>query len=249
VAVGPVFEVYINGELSGTFEDDALASGHVQWFAGTYEDSDETWCEFTDSWVWALGTGADPDRSGFSLDPAGLPAHVEAGLTAAEITLEDGRLVAEDDEVIIDLSDDDNTFRRVSFDGTYADFVAGVTIAWGPGAPEDQCGFLFRASDDGLYNVWISREGDLGFDMRVDGEWRFDTGTDDGQLDTGANARNDLMIVAIDDIFNVYINGEYVDFFRDDAFTEGAIALMGATFEGSDETYCTFTDAWVWEFE
>ena len=247
VALNDRFIVYVNGQISAEFRDETLTEGDVFLLAGTFEASDETWCTFTDSWVWGF-TGPTVFRPpSFQLDPSGVPPAIIAALNAAELSAESGQVADQISRIVIDMTGRDNVFLREDFDGEYADFVTGASIAWGPGATEDQCGFLFRFTDAGLYNIWISREGALGFDQRTGSEWARTRFGDGGAIRTEADSTNDLVIVAIGGVFDVYLNGRYVDRFQDDALASGIISLMGATFEGSDESFCSFTDAWVWE--
>jgi hypothetical protein len=48
------FLVYINDQPAGYYVDRNLSEGEVGVFATTYDESDETGCNFTNGWVWSL---------------------------------------------------------------------------------------------------------------------------------------------------------------------------------------------------
>ena len=151
------------------------------------------------------------------------------------------------ENIMVDLSDEDNWSRWEYFDGIYSVFVAGTTIHWGPGAEEDECGFLFRRQDsDNYHTLRIDREGDLRFVSQINDDWQDSQYGKGDAIQRQSTESNELMLVATDDTFSVYINGGYASQFSDNSFPRGRVALFASTFDESDETNCTFTNSWVW---
>ena len=180
--------------------------------------------------------------------PGVLPDTVRTALAAAGIAPQDGVLAAQRDRQAIDLTGEDDLIRWERFAGQFGDFAIGAIIQWGPGAAEDQCGFLFREVDaDNFYTVQIARTGSVWFTPWLNGAWG-DTVNGDGSLvRTGREERNQFVLVARGSVFTVFLNGQRAGQFEDPALAAGQAALMAGTFDESDETRCTFTDAWVFD--
>jgi serine/threonine-protein kinase len=51
-AIGDRFTIYINGQYVTQFVDSQLSRGEISVLSGTYEDSANTQCIFTDTWLW-----------------------------------------------------------------------------------------------------------------------------------------------------------------------------------------------------
>lgn len=176
-----------------------------------------------------------------------LPESIMTELRHAGVTPDNGTLAATIEQMVIDLTDEDNVIQWERFNGTYGDFIAGVNIAWGPGAAEDSCGFLFREVDENnFYTVRISRDGFLWFVAQINGVWQNSINGDGTLVRTGQNERNQLTVVASGDTYTVYLNGEYAARFSETSFDEGLVGLVAGTFDESDAANCTFTDGWVW---
>jgi hypothetical protein len=177
---------------------------------------------------------------------------VASVLDAIGIDPDTGFLSAQRAEQVVDNSGEDNLVSWNGIGNVYSDFVLAATIEWGPGAAEDYCGFTFREQDSDsntLYAIHISRDGFLWFAELTDNEWGENVDGNGEFIETGASDSNQLALVAVGDIFSVYINGRYAAQFRDDSLAEGFVGLMGGTYESSDETYCTFTDAFVYNLD
>lgn len=188
-----------------------------------------------------------PPPTATDLPPGVLPEFVQAGLDMVGVTPDNGSLAAQINRMVVDVSDEDNIVRWENFDGEYGDFVAGTVIEWGPGAAEDNCGFLFREIDEeNFYSIRISRDGFLWFAAKINGEWQDSVNGDGTLVRTAMSDTNQLTVVASGDSFTAYLNGEFAGQFSDDTFEDGGVALAASTFESSDESDCTFTDAWVW---
>lgn len=181
------------------------------------------------------------------LPPGFLPAFVQTGLEMVGVTPDNGSLGDSLDLKTIDVSDVDNTVRWESFDGEYDNFVAATTIQWGPGDIEDDCGFLFREVDEeNFYAIRISRDGFLWFAAKINNEWQDSINGDGTLVRAGANDTNQLEIVAAGNSYTAYLNGEFAGQFTEDTFSSGQVSLAASTYDQSDESNCTFTDAWVW---
>jgi hypothetical protein len=187
----------------------------------------------------------------------GSPEEVVAQLG---VSSDNGNLSSEFDEMRIDNSEDDNWLRWERFGGEdpfiYDNFIAGTTINWGPGATDDQCGFLFRESDPDndedtfdFYTIQINRDGTLWLERRIEDEWQESLYGDGATINDGRNEENTMVLVAIGGSFSVYVNGELAGEFTDATLPEGNVGVLGGTFENSEETYCDFTDAWIWELD
>jgi hypothetical protein len=183
---------------------------------------------------------------------AGPPQYVASVLNAIGIDPDTGFLSAQRAEQVVDNTGEDNLVSWNGIGNVYTDFVLAATIEWGPGAAEDYCGFTFREQDSDsntLYAIHISRDGFLWFAELTDNEWGENIDGNGEFIETGAGDSNQLALVAVGDIFSVYVNGRYSAQFRDNSLTEGFLGLMGGTYENSDETYCTFTDAFVYNLD
>jgi uncharacterized protein YraI len=63
VGVGDTFDVYVNGEYSAQFRDDQLTEGLVGVMGGTYESSDESSCNFNNTFVYNLDLSQRPETT------------------------------------------------------------------------------------------------------------------------------------------------------------------------------------------
>jgi hypothetical protein len=130
---------------------------------------------------------------------------------------------------------------------SHRDLVMGSTILWGPGEPEDSCGFIFRQQDDqNFYVVHFNREGVMRLVEMKDGSWLAPINVDveNVALDDETDS---LWLVAQGDIFEVFVNGEHVVRFRDDTLATGKVALALNAVGNSSTTRCTFLRSWLWE--
>jgi serine/threonine-protein kinase len=244
IAVGDRFTVLINGEPAGEFEDATQVLGAVGILASTGENSDESICNYTNAWVWDLNplpliTGSSPRNIMNALEDAGYIA--DAG----------GEVREEDNRITIDMTGDDNLMRPDLFDETYANFVIGTTIEWGDGAENDTCGVRFRSSDDHTdsYNLELNRLSTVRFTELNNGEWEPSVTGLGLTINTRRRDENTLILVAVEDAFTVFVNGQFAGQFFDSSFDEGLVGMIAATFEDSDEAGCIFSDTWVWELD
>jgi hypothetical protein len=100
-----------------------------------------------------------------------------------------------------------------------------------------------------LYAIHIDRLGRLWFAELTDSEWGENTYGNGEFLDVDIDDTNDIAMIAAGDTFSVYVNGEYAAQFQDDTLETGVVGLMGGTFESSDESGCTFSDAFVFSLD
>jgi hypothetical protein len=252
VATGTVFTVFVNGEYAARFDEPDLPTGEVALLAGTEDESDETGCTFRDAWVWALESSAlvtpTPGRDLRVVESANPDTVLEMLVENGVLSMRTGFLGDEIPSMVIDLSDKDDTVEWNAFEGEYSDFVVGATVRWGAGASEDQCGIVLRdIDDDNLYLVAIDRRDNLTFDKLLNDEWQPGQTGDGGAVRASRDEENTLVIVGIGDTFTVYINGEFAQTFTDSEHPRGEVALMAGTFDESEASSCTFTNAWVWD--
>jgi hypothetical protein len=156
----------------------------------------------------------------------------------------------------VDLTGEDNLVRWSYVDGEYSDFVMGARILLGSEAAQDSCGYIFRLQDtDNFYSVQFNRVIPIGGGVNIrlreqaSGEWqRFLSPSIswDARRPTITD-KTELILVAEGNLFRVFLNGLFAGEFRDSTLNSGAVALLGATGQGSDVVFCEFTDIWVWD--
>ncbi|MEM6281201.1 MAG: hypothetical protein AAF787_03330 [Chloroflexota bacterium] len=192
--------------------------------------------------------------SGTELPPSaqtGDTTGIEASLSTLSILPRDLSFIDGIDSFAFDLANEDNVIVGEPFVSTYGDFVTAATMAWGDGAEEDYCGFIFRRDEtgDNYYTVEIDRRGSVRFFIRADGEWLPGESTPSSNaVLTGLDDLNDLILVAQESSFVFFVNGEEVLEMVDETHSEsGGVSIMSGTFEGSDESGCTFTNAGIWD--
>ncbi|MBZ0287224.1 MAG: SH3 domain-containing protein [Anaerolineae bacterium] len=193
-------------------------------------------------------------RTLISSPTPGLPGYVSAALVQVEVAPDTCYLAEERRQDEIDNSGEDNLVSWNRFDNTYSDFVVGATVGWGAGANDDYCGFTFRdINQEGelntLYAIHINRQGRLWFAELTDSEWGDNIYGTGEFVNIDEDDPNELILVGVGDTFSLYVNGEYSAQFQDDTLTNGLVGLMGGTYESSDESGCTFSDAFVFSLD
>jgi hypothetical protein len=53
-------------------------------------------------------------------------------------------------------------------------------------------------------------------------------------------------VAALGDRIIVYVNGQYAGEIRDNSLQRGKVSLMAGTYDESDESGCSFRNAWLW---
>jgi hypothetical protein len=185
---------------------------------------------------------------------AGVPQYVRTALEEVGVAEDTGYLAEEKRQDAVDNSGEDNLVSWNRFDNTYGDFVIGATVGWGAGATDDYCGFTFRdinqeGDQNTLYAIHINRLGRLWFAELTDSEWGDNIYGNGEFVNIDADDTNELLLVGVGDTFSVYVNGNYSAQFQDDTLTNGLVGLMGGTYESSDESGCTFSDAFVFSLD
>jgi hypothetical protein len=178
------------------------------------------------------------------------PADIQALVDGGYLPSADGSMVAQSEQERIDLSGKDNQIQWTWAVGkdNHTSFVMKSTIFWGPGDPEDACGFVFRQRDeDNFYLVLIDRNGKITFDRLEDNRWRADTVVSGRNINTDAQGSNELLLLASGTGFEVFVNGQHAARFHDTTYETGQVALAMVTYEHSDTTECLFRDTWLWE--
>ncbi|MEL7232976.1 MAG: hypothetical protein AAGK74_00690 [Chloroflexota bacterium] len=176
---------------------------------------------------------------------------IEGPLSTLSILPRDLAFIDGIDSFSFDLSNEDNVIVGEPFVSNYGDFVTAVTMAWGDGAAEDYCGFIFRRDEtgDNYYTVEIDRRGSVRYFIRTDGEWvPGESNSSSNAVATDVDDLNDLILVAQGNSFIFFVNGEEVLAMTDETHSEsGGVSIMSGTFEGSDDSGCTFTNAGIWD--
>lgn len=179
------------------------------------------------------------------------PADIQTLVDGGYLPSADGSVVARNEQERIDLSgmDDQLQWSWAVGRDNHTSFVLKTTVTWGPGDPEDACGFVFRLRDeDNFYLVLINRYGKVTFDKLEDNRWRANTVVSGrGIINTDAQGSNDLLLLATGTTFEVFINGQHATRLHDTAFDTGQVGLAMITFDHSDATHCLFEDTWLWE--
>ncbi|MBI5958332.1 MAG: hypothetical protein HY866_06350, partial [Chloroflexi bacterium] len=165
------------------------------------------------------------------------------------LTTPDGELVFEVPEKRIDLSWDDNIFSYQYFnENSLVNFVMGGAITWGPGAADDDCGFVLRMKDEENYfYTGIDQLNQVHYDEMTDGVWQSPAKFETDQIATGAGNRNELVVVWQGDTLTTLVNGQIAAQKTDGTLVEGYVGIAMDTFENSADTHCIFNNLWVWE--
>lgn len=194
-----------------------------------------------------------PPNTPVPLPSNGLPSSInstdfQTDLQQLGVASDNGSLGAKLDSKVIDLSGQDNVIQWQLVDGTYTDFVASAAVQWGPGATEDYCGLRFRGNDvDSMYLADIDRNGQLWFEIKVNGEWKTTVEGDGSFIRTNRDDTNQILVVGVGGNFTVYINGQNSGEFQESSLQSGDVGVMAGTYASSDTSNCTFSDLEVWK--
>ncbi len=190
-----------------------------------------------------------PATPGALNSPSTIPANdFREALRLLGIAPDNGSQAGTMDNKVVDLTGEDNLIKWESFDGIYQDFAIATTIEWGPGATDDYCGVRFRGNDvDSMYLIDISRDGQLWFESKVNGEWQDTVQGDGDAILTNTDETNNMFVLGLGDTFIVYVNGQNAGQFTEANLHEGDVGVMGGTYESSDKSTCTFTNTQLWQ--
>jgi hypothetical protein len=160
-----------------------------------------------------------------------------------------GRIAARLGRTTIDLSGEDEFIEWEEFSGDYTDFIVAVDIEINTDSDDDRCGLILRLEDDdNFYTLDFDSEPEIYFDTLIDNEWDYGRTLSNTQnLPIRRNGINRLVVVAIQDEFTVYVNGEFTVKYSDSRLTEGSVAVSATTFYDSDDMSCTFSNSWLWQ--
>jgi hypothetical protein len=162
-----------------------------------------------------------------------------------------GYLSTEISSTHLDLSDQDNIISWRHFEGTYTDVVIGAMVAWGNGASEDSCGFIFGdASSDDSYIFQIDQTGHfslLHYDFGQDTYLELDFGNT--IVNSGSSRSNDLVMVVRGNSLQVFVNRQASVRLQSESLGSVPVGVSATTGSNSDVTGCTFMDLWLWDLE
>lgn len=170
---------------------------------------------------------------------------VETGL----LDTTEGELVLEVEEETVDVSTEDNFFSYIYYEEVDAEnVILSADITWGPGAAEDDCGFLLRAADqENYYYIGMSQENQVRFDEIDGGEWQEAQFFDSTSTTAGKGKTNNLLVIALPGTMIVLVNNELVTQIDDDTHSGGWVGVGMDTYESSTTTNCVFSNIWAWE--
>lgn len=114
--------------------------------------------------------------------------------------------------------------------------------------PNDGYGLVCRASDeDNGVHFYISSDGYWRIFAFEDGRARpFMPWTASDLINQGADARNQMTAVCVNDYYALYINGVLAGEARDSNFTEGVVGMSVIVFEEESEVFIAFDNLRIW---
>jgi hypothetical protein len=130
-------------------------------------------------------------------------------------------------------------------------FVVQADVTWQTWTGLAGCGFVFRADQEqNFYGFGIAR-GALGvsvFDVyrngRAAGAWQ----TQDAPATNWHNGEtNRLAVVAIENTFTLFVNGQFTQQMSDNQLQAGVVAF--AALSESGLSICTFNNGWLWSLD
>jgi len=105
-------------------------------------------------------------------------------------------------------------------------------------------GLFFRQQDgENFYSFRITPDGFFAFDVWHSGDYSFDTISGPTQSDyiyQGTGQINTLKVIANNENFDMYINGQYVGSVSDTRFQSGKVGVLSCTCDGSNATSATY---------
>jgi hypothetical protein len=250
IGSGDIFTIYLNGQRALQIRDASLVSGRLGVYASSVLTNLPTRCEFTDIWVWEFTE--EPQVPLFPT-PAPTPIYsVSNQLALMGLSPESGLLKAETEFTQIDQTglDERLSWEWLGEDGQ-EDYAISTTFQWGPGAKEDECGFLFNhVNGNNYYYLGVNQLGNVYITYRANGEWHDENFFLDGRdVRTGFGNSNELTLKVVDNVYSVYVNGNYAGAIADETHPRGSAALLAVTYDESDVTYCSFFNSWLWEIQ
>jgi hypothetical protein len=128
----------------------------------------------------------------------------------------------------------------------FTDFVLEVDATQVSGTDDNDFGVLLRYVDvDNFYRFEISGDGYYSFDLMQDDEWITLIDWHDTPAIRQGNNTNTITVVCKGDRFTFYVNGQYLDEYRDGTFPSGDIGLLAGTIEEAP-VHIAFDNISVW---
>jgi hypothetical protein len=145
-------------------------------------------------------------------------------------------------------------FQFIDKDLTFRNFVFQTDVTWESTQGLAACGIIFRAEpniDTGAYyEFWFLRLSGLPawvayrLDDGLIQAWLTKNLNTNAAIDQDQGSTNTITVIAQDDIFTFYANGERLGRVVDNKLREGMIAV--SVHQNSGETTCKFDNSWVW---
>lgn len=186
-------------------------------------------------------------------------AKIAEVLGDTDIPYQAGHLAWQQTEVVkIDMQGpQDDNFREFEGDPTAGNFILKSDVTWNATGILI-CGAIFRSEPDlkdgEQYQFYFYRLSGLPayfIDVYKFGEFQYSVSKDQyaDELDITNGSTNEFMLVAQDEQFNVYINGERQGRFFDNskARMDGAFGFLAWQESGTGS--CEFQNSWVWALE
>lgn len=137
----------------------------------------------------------------------------------------------------------------VDFAGTYSDFVLEMTIQWGPNPENSRCGVYFRTQGGTGSGYFLLLLPDQNLNFAIAGNADIldtDRALSDA-LRREPNSTNRILLVAFDQAFNVYVNGQFAARFVDDTYAVGDVGITALALDARGELSCRFSNTWLWQ--
>lgn len=131
----------------------------------------------------------------------------------------------------------------------FTDFIVEVDATQVAGTDDNDFGVLVRYVDvDNFYRFEISSDGYYSFDMMQDNEWiTLIEWTPSDAIRLGKRT-NTITVRCEGDLFTFYVNGQYLDEYRDSTFASGDIGLLAGTIQEAP-VHIAFDNVKVWALD
>lgn len=208
VCRGNTFELYVNGEKLGQFEDGDLDQGAVAVVAGSY---DQAGVHIAFDNVVAI-PGSPAFYDDFANNRNNWPEHADIAF------LKDGEYHIYDQNAA-------HAFWSTQA-GRFGDCTVEAQIRKVEGSDTMAYGVVFRAQDlSNFYNFVITGDGRYALGKRKAGQWEFVILPKNSDAVNKDNSTNVLRVVCRGSSFELYVNGQKVDSAQDDFLSEGYVGL------------------------
>lgn len=128
----------------------------------------------------------------------------------------------------------------------FDDFVLEVDATQVAGTDDNDFGILLRYVDvDNFYRFEISGDGYYSFDLMQDNEWLTLIEWTESDAIRQGTSTNTITVVCDGPKFEFYVNGVYLDEYRDNTFPSGDIGLLAGTIQEAP-VHIAFDNLKVW---